>query len=97
MTSKALLLVAVVSVAALLVGCSGPLDTSLADTNQPEKASALLKVLSPDDQVALHYYVSEHTASGDIDWKMSVKDALKARKAELAREAQVKKNMDSIK
>lgn len=91
------LLLAAVSFAVLLAGCSGPTGTKLADMNQPEKASALLKVLSPQDREALAEYVSEHAARGDIDFKMTVKEALKARKAELAKEAQVKKNMDSIK
>lgn len=97
MKNKTLLLVAAVSIAMLLTGCSGPTDTQLADMNQPEKAAAVLKVLSSEERTAFAEYMSEHGARGDIDFKMTVKEVLKARQAELAKEAQVKKNMDSIK
>lgn len=97
MKSKALLLVAIASFAVILAGCSGPLNTPLVQLSSPDKAAAVQEKLTSEDWAALSYYRQEHAERGDLDPTMSVKEALKARKAEMAKEAQLKKNMDSIK
>lgn len=91
-----ILLLATAYLAALLAGCSAPTDTQLADMSQPKKAAEAIKALSPEDQRAYAEYVAEHRMTGDLDGKMTVQEAVKARKAETAREATAKKNAASI-
>ena len=71
---------------AVLAACSGPTDIKLSEMNQPENAKKLLETLSPQDRAALQAYVMRHTMQKDIDYKMTVKEAIEARKAEVAKE-----------
>lgn len=71
---------------AMLAACSGPTDIKLSEMNQPENAKKLLETLSPQDRAALQAYVMRHTMQKDIDYKMTVKEAIEARKAEVAKE-----------
>lgn len=80
---KKLILAALV---AALAACSGPADIKLSEMNQPENAKKLLETLSPQDRAALQAYVMRHTMQKDIDYKMTVKAAIEARKAEVAAE-----------
>ncbi|WP_298601329.1 hypothetical protein [uncultured Zoogloea sp.] len=80
---KKLILAALV---AALAACSGPTDIKLSEMNQPENAKKLLETLSPQDRAALQAYVMRHTMQKDIDYKMTVKEAIEARKAEVAKE-----------
>lgn len=89
-------LLATASLAVLLAGCSASTDIQIADMNQPEKAAEAIKALSPEDQRAYAEYVAEHRMTGDLDGKMTVQEAVKARKTEAAREAATKKNAASI-
>ncbi len=80
---KKLILAALV---ATLAACGGPADIKLSEMNQPENAKKLLETLSPQDRAALQAYVMRHTMQKDIDFKMTVKEAIEARKAEVAKE-----------
>lgn len=80
---KKLILAALV---AALAACSGPTDIKLSEMNQPENAKKLLETLSPQDRAALQAYVMRHTMQKDIDYKMTVKEAIEASKAEVAKE-----------
>lgn len=80
---KKLILAALV---AMLAACSGPTDIKLSEMNQPENAKKLREALSPQDRSALEAYVRLHTMQKNIDYKMTVKEAIEARKAEVAAE-----------
>lgn len=68
----------------LLLACSGPLDVTLADSGDQVKGAALKKALSPEESELLVSYVAQHTMAQDIDYKMTVKQAIAARRKELA-------------
>lgn len=68
----------------LLLACNGPLDVTLADSGDPVKGEALKKALSPEESELLVAYVAQHTMAQDIDYKMTVKQAIAARRKELA-------------
>jgi len=73
---------AALALAAMLAACSGPTDVKLSEMNQPENAQKLAEALSPQDREALITYIARHTMKNDIDYKMTVKEAIKAGKAE---------------
>ena len=89
---KQILFVAMAAV--VLFACSGPTDVKLSEMNQPENAKKLLETLSPEDRSALQSYVIEHTMRNDIDYKMTVREAIEARKKEMA---QIQNVRDAIK
>lgn len=68
----------------LLAACNGPLDVTLADSGDPVKSEALKKALSPEEAELLVSYVAQHTMAQDIDYRMTVKQAIAARRKELA-------------
>lgn len=78
------LLLACVCFPLLLAACNGPLDVTLADSGDPVKGEALKKTLSPEEAELLVSYVAQHTMAQDIDYKMTVKQAIAARRKELA-------------
>lgn len=66
----------------LLAACSGPLDMKLSELSQPENNQKLLEAISPEDMKALRSYMARHAIKGDIDYRMTVKQAIAAGKAE---------------
>ncbi len=74
----------------LLTACSGPTDIKLSEMNDPEKAMELIKTLSAPDRAALAQYMVKHAMSNDLDYKVTVKQAIEAQKADEAREANEK-------
>ena len=74
----------------LLTACSGPTDIKLSEMNDPENAKKLLETLSAQDRAALALYMVTHTLSNDLDYKVTVKQAIEAQKADEAREANEK-------
>ncbi|MDQ1812812.1 hypothetical protein RBA41_05790 [Massilia sp. CCM 9210] len=68
----------------LLAACNGPLDVTLAETGDPVKGKAVKEALSPEEAELLVSYVAQHTMAQDIDYKMTVKQAIAARRKELA-------------
>ncbi|NHZ82219.1 hypothetical protein F2P44_23490 [Massilia sp. CCM 8695] len=68
----------------LLAACYGPLDVTLSDSGDPVKGKAVKEALSPDEAELLVSYVAQHTMAQDIDYKMTVKQAIAARRKELA-------------
>ncbi|HEX8611018.1 MAG TPA: hypothetical protein VF800_06985 [Telluria sp.] len=78
------LLVACVCLPLFLSACNGPLDVTLAESGDPVKGEALKKTLSPEESDLLVSYVAQHTMAQDIDYKMTVKQAIAARRKELA-------------
>ena len=74
-------IIAAVFVAAL-AACSGPTDIKLSEMNQPENAKKLLEALSPEDRAALQGYVISRMMNNTIDYKITVKEAIKTYKKE---------------
>ena len=71
---------------ALLAACSGPTDITLSEmSTNPEKAQKAMEAMSPEDQTALGTYLMSHVMH--VDYKMTVKEAIKAGKAEIAQNA----------
>jgi len=70
----------------MLVACSGPTDIKLSEMNEPQNAKKLLEALSPEDRAALQGYLVKHMLRNDIDYKMTVKEAIKAYKTESEQE-----------
>ncbi|MCL2523393.1 MAG: hypothetical protein FWF20_04840 [Betaproteobacteria bacterium] len=70
------------ALAVLLAACSGPLDYTIAESNEPEKARKILEALSPEDRQAFQTYVANHTMKGDLDYKTTIKEAVKIGKTE---------------
>ncbi|MCL2656357.1 MAG: hypothetical protein FWD62_02865 [Betaproteobacteria bacterium] len=71
-----------VVLATVLAACNGPTDIKLSEVQQPENQKKLLEVLSPEDRNALNTYVLNHTMKGDLDYKTTVKEAIKIGKTE---------------
>ncbi|MFB9242708.1 hypothetical protein IV454_04530 [Massilia antarctica] len=78
------LLMACVCFPLLLAACNGPLDVTLSDSGDPVKGKAVKQALSPEEAELLVSYVAQHTMAQDIDYKMTVKQAIAARRKELA-------------
>ncbi|MDQ1834373.1 hypothetical protein [Massilia scottii] len=78
------LFVACVCFPLLLAACNGPLDVTLAESGDPVKGKAVKEALSPEEAELLVSYVAQHTMAQDIDYKMTVKQAIAARRKELA-------------
>lgn len=83
---KKLILAALVAV---LAACSSPTDIKLSEMNQPENTKKLLETLSPQERNALQAYVVSHTMHKDIDYNMTVKEAIEAHMAEVAQKQRV--------
>ncbi|MCL2635756.1 MAG: hypothetical protein FWD50_03890 [Betaproteobacteria bacterium] len=80
-----------IALTALLTACGSPLDYTLAESNEPEKARKILEALSPEDQQALNTFVMNRAASGKgLDYKMTIREAIKAEKAEAPQRAEAR-------
>ncbi len=79
-------LMLITAMIAFLSACSDPTDLKLSETNEPENAKKLLETLSPEDLSMLKEYVINHAMENNIDYKMTVKEAIEARKKEIAQE-----------
>ncbi|WP_267220332.1 hypothetical protein [Dyella silvae] len=95
MKIKTLRLAAVI-IAAALTGCGTAWDLPLAEIDRPENAKQLIKSLAPADRRALAEYVAMHSKCGDLNYKMTVWQALKAQQREASKGVTAKNSACAI-
>ena len=79
------------SLLAVATGCSSDArDIKLSEMNQPEHASLLLEELSADERDLLGRYVAAHAVRRDLDYKLTVGEALQAAASEQAAEEEAR-------
>lgn len=74
---------ACVCVPLFLAACSGPLDIKLSEMNDPEKARLLLETMTPEERNLMTSYIMNHTIAQDLDYKVTVKQAIAERRKEI--------------
>lgn len=74
----------------LLAACSGPLDITLSEMRDPEKARLLLETMTSEERHLMSSYIVHHTIARDLDNNMTVKQAIAARRKEIEKDKQKK-------
>ena len=65
-------------VSILLAGCGGAKDIKLSESNEPENVKKLQEKLTPAEMSSLKKYVVTHHMRGDLNYNLTVKEALAA-------------------
>ncbi|GGX85158.1 hypothetical protein GJV26_08025 [Massilia dura] len=81
---------------ALLAGCGDSKDAKLSEMNEPEIAKELQEELTPEERKLLQTYVIKHTMKNDIDYKMTVEDAIDAQREENEEIAKIQKRAAEV-
>lgn len=80
------LLLACACLPLFLAACSGPLDITLSGMGDPEKARLVLETMTPEERSLMSSYIINHTMAQDLDDKVTVKQAIAARRKEIERD-----------